>query len=369
MKITTSVIVRLGVLAATFISCTPAIKELPQIKALAYKEQGKDNAAIDRIAEQIKNQGLETVSSKDLAAVIRNKKIDWRVRYLFLVIGADKNNKVKLSPKVLSKIVKDKNENNQIRAVSALLLLGTSDNKAKQVLKEYKKFSIDEVGLIFDNLGSFVYMSANDWVPDYYAWPAGYRPLLKPFTKHVLIDGKYKRGFFVLLNYSKYSVDLKQEPYLRILNEEGDITIGVDRKNKIVLGYAQKAGLFAIAMSPVSARNISVLDIYPPFTEIALTGGATSRKDDGFQISTTTSISLSSADDRTGDVKTYYTLNMSEDLFALGLQPLSLKYYDRYASSFTLKKGVYWIGYGAIDESKNYELLKTTTFYVVDSPR
>jgi len=105
-------------------------------------------------------------------------------------------------------------------------------------------------------------------------------------------------------------------------------------------------------------------DVWPPFTDGRTDGAVYEDEENRKFISSTTLIGLNAEDDRGGTINTYYTLDMTESLFAAGLVPGSLGQFTLYSSSFTLPEGVRWTGYGSVDSSSNYELLKTATFYV-----
>lgn len=197
----------------------------------------------------------------------------------------------------------------------------------------------------------------------------GYKHLPKPFAKQVVIDGEYEGGFKIMFNYSEHGVKKSDEKFLRILCGEDDITKGVDRVNKVIIGYVarpvNKHSLsFAVVTSKLKTKDMISEDIWPPMTEIKFKGVNYLDSEDNVHISTKTLISLVAEDDRKFVRGTYYELDLTEELFYKGFTPDTLTQFIRYDSPFKIHEGKYWIGYGSIDKADNYELLKSATFYV-----
>lgn len=196
-----------------------------------------------------------------------------------------------------------------------------------------------------------------------------YKHLPKPFAKDVVIDGKYEGGFKIMFNYSGHGVKRSDEKFLRILYGKYDVTKGVDRVNKVIIGYVEKpinkhTLSFAVVTSKLKTKDMISEDIWPPMTEIRFKGAYYSDSEDNVHISTETLISLVAEDDRKFVRGTYHKLDLTEELFYKGFTPDTLTQFVRYNSPFKMHEGKYWIGYGSIDKADNYELLKSATFYV-----
>ncbi len=224
------------------------------------------------------------------------------------------------------------------------------------------RMTIGNVAITFDNLTNLASVSANDTTGG--TLPSGYSNLPRALSKEITIDGEYQGGFFVVMNYANSGVTPEQEPYLQMLHNGQNITVALDRTNKLISGYATSASPFTVAVSQQRSPESSLPDVWPPLTSLTTIGNSYSDSQGRSYISTETFIGLSAQDDRVGRVKTYYTPNMTESLFSMGLVPEAAAQFTRYTSSFTIAEGVHWIGYGSADAVPNYELLKTTTFYV-----
>lgn len=224
------------------------------------------------------------------------------------------------------------------------------------------KKAVADAGTIFDNLTALVSISMNNGMPD--ALPSGYSHLANPLVKDVVIDGTYQGGFRILISYANSGVTPEQESYLQILHNGQNITIGLDKPNKLIAGYSTSASPFTVAVSNQLTPNTPLPDIWPPFTNIELNGGKYIDSEGALFISTLTYIRLHAEDDRAGTINKYYTPGMTDSLFETGLRPDSLGQFIHYISSFTIGEGIRWTGYGSMDAAGNYEMLKTTTYYV-----
>ncbi len=115
------------------------MKKIHEMEKVASEIGGEDDAALERIGEKLSKKIAALVLNRELFTVIKDKRVDWRVRYLLIVYKRypDKY------PNEFVGIMRDKNEQERIRAASALVLLDVSrkDAAVKQAITEVAKSS------------------------------------------------------------------------------------------------------------------------------------------------------------------------------------------------------------------------------------
>lgn len=118
-------------------------KKMRELERVAAGVKGQDAAALETIGGKLSGTTVLLPLNSDLVAAIKDKRFDWRVRYVLLLhksytAGESKINEYSAA---FIGIMRDKTEHERVRAMAALMLVDVSAKSAgvNEALKEVAK--------------------------------------------------------------------------------------------------------------------------------------------------------------------------------------------------------------------------------------
>lgn len=119
------------------------MKKMRELEQTAAGVPGQDAAALETIGGKISGTTVLLPLNSDLVAAIKDKRFDWRVRYVLLLHKSYTAGESKLNEysDAFIGIMRDKTEQEQVRAMAALMLVDISaeNSRVNEALKEVAK--------------------------------------------------------------------------------------------------------------------------------------------------------------------------------------------------------------------------------------
>lgn len=119
------------------------LKKMREMEKLAGEVPGRDDAALETLGGKIDAVILPLPLDEDLLAAIKDKRFDWRVRYLLMLYKSYTAGDSKITKYAddFTDIMRDRAEHERVRAMAALMLVDVSANneKVKSALTEMAK--------------------------------------------------------------------------------------------------------------------------------------------------------------------------------------------------------------------------------------
>ncbi|MDO8716330.1 MAG: hypothetical protein Q7J73_05935, partial [Dehalococcoidales bacterium] len=109
------------------------MKKMREMEEIAAGIKGQDDVALEKIGGEVDSAIVSLPLNSDLITAIKDKRFDWRVRYLLMLYKsytAGDSKISKYSDEFIS-IMRDKTEHNRVRGMAALMLVDISAKNAK----------------------------------------------------------------------------------------------------------------------------------------------------------------------------------------------------------------------------------------------
>ncbi len=121
------------------------MKKIHEMEKVAIHIGGQDNSALEKIGAEINKTIALLPMDSELVTAIKDKRFDWRVRYLIMSYKSYTTGDIKVNKYLddFINIMRDKSEDSHVRGMAALMLVNISVNnsKIKDALKETAKDS------------------------------------------------------------------------------------------------------------------------------------------------------------------------------------------------------------------------------------